>query len=133
MVVGFFAASALVILLGSAVFAMFMPAVAGAQGHSVTGLFSIVGYVFLFFVIMNTLIQALFNGVFELPDDVIGWVGGVGRATIGREVEGKTQQLFVAGGRFGPGAATAFLDKRGEGRGGRLWVRLCDLQAAVDP
>ena len=64
---------------------------------------------------MNTLIQALFNGVFELPDDVIGWVGGVGRATIGREVEGQTQQLFVAGGRFGPGAATAFLDKWGRG------------------
>jgi len=84
---------------------MFMPAVAAAQGNSVTGIFSIVGYVFLFFVTMNTLVQGLFNLVFELADDVIGWVGGVGRSTIGREVEGKTSNLFVAGGRFGSGVA----------------------------
>ncbi len=109
MVVGFFAAAALTILLGSVIFQMFMPAVAAAQGNSVTGIFSIVGYVFLFFVTMNTLVQGLFNLVFELADDVIGWVGGVGRSTIGREVEGKTSNLFVAGGRFGSGVAGTVL------------------------
>lgn len=119
MVVGFFAAAALTILLGSVVFQMFLPAVAAAQGNSVTGLFSFIGYVFLFFVIMNTLVQGLFNLVFELADDVIGWVGGVGRATIGREVEGKTSQLFLAGGRFGSGAAGAVMKgKGGDGDGG---------------
>lgn len=107
MVVGFFAAAALVILLGSAIFMMYMATVASAQGNSVTGLFSIVGYVFLFFVVMNTIVQGLFNLVFELSDDVIGWVGGIGRSTIGREVEGKTHSLFVGGGRFGPQAAAA--------------------------
>lgn len=60
---------------------------------------------------MNTLVQGLFNLVFELSDDVIGWGGGVGRSTIGREVEGKTSNLFIAGGRFGPQAAAAGLQK----------------------
>ncbi|MDP2033412.1 MAG: DotA/TraY family protein [Polaromonas sp.] len=105
MVVAFFAASALVILLGSLVFQMFMPAMAAAQGNSITGIFSAIGYVFLFFVIMNTIIQGLFHLVMELADDVIGWVGGIGRQNIGRDTEGKIHSVFMAGGRFGSGSA----------------------------
>jgi conjugal transfer/type IV secretion protein DotA/TraY len=61
MVAGFFAASALVILLGSVVTQMYIPTIASTQGNSITGLFSIIGFVFLFFVIMNILIQGLFH------------------------------------------------------------------------
>lgn len=103
MVVAFFAASALVILLGSVVMQMFIPTMAAAQGNSITGLFTIIGYVFLFFVIMNIIIQGLFHLVMELADDAIGWVGGIGRNNIGKDAEGKINQMFVMGGRFGAG------------------------------
>lgn len=103
MVVAFFAASALVILLGSLVMQMFIPAMAAAQGNSITGIFSAIGYVFLFFVIINIVIQGLFHLVMELADDVIGWVGGIGKQSIGRDTEGKVSQMFIAGGRFGAG------------------------------
>lgn len=105
MVVAFFAASALVILLGSLVMQMFIPAMAAAQGNSITGIFSAIGYVFLFFVVMNTVIQGLFHLITELADDALGWVGGIGKSNIGRDVEGKVNQMFVMGGRFGQGSA----------------------------
>jgi conjugal transfer/type IV secretion protein DotA/TraY len=105
MVAAFFAASALVIILGSLIMQMYLPAMAAAQGNSITGLFSAIGYVFLFFVIMNTVIQGLFHLVMELPDDAIGWIGGIGRSNIGRDTEGKVHQVFMAGGRFGSGSA----------------------------
>ena len=118
MVVAFFAASALVILLGSLVFQMFAPAMAAAQGNSVTGLFSAIGYVFMFFVIMQTLITGLFHLVMELADDAIGWVGGIGRQNIGRDTEGKVSNLFMAGGRFGAGGVDRMKPRGGGGSGG---------------
>ncbi len=118
MVVAFFAASALVILLGSIVMQMFVPAMAAAQGNSVTGIFSAIGYVFLFFVIMHTIIQGLFHLTTELADDVMGWVGGMGKNSVGRDVEGKVNQMFVMGGRFGQGGAASGLAK-GLGDGGK--------------
>ena len=72
-----------------------------AQGNSITGLLSIIGFVFLFFVIMNIIIQGLFHLVMELSDDVIGWVGGMGTQKIGKDAEGRISSMFVAGGRFG--------------------------------
>ena len=103
MVVAFFAASALVILLGSVVMQMFIPAMAASQGNSVTGLISAIGYILLFFMIMNIIIQGLFHMVMELADDAIGWVGGVGRNNIGRDTEGKAHNMFLMGGRVGSG------------------------------
>ena len=110
------AASALVILLGSVVMQMYLPAVAAAQGNSVTGLFSVIGYVFLFFIIMNTVIQGLFHLTSELADDAIGWVGGIGRQNIGKDTEGKVNNLFLAGGRFA-GAATNEVSRAGKTAG----------------
>lgn len=117
MVVAFFAASGLIILLGSVVLHLYMGAVASVQGNSLTGAVSIIGFIFIFFVIMNTLIQSLFNLTIDLPDDVIGWVGGVGRSQIGRDLENKVSALFVAGGRFGAQAATP-KPNFGGGKGG---------------
>lgn len=115
MVIAFFAASALVIMLGSVVMQMYMPTLVAAQGNSVTGIFSAIGYVFLFFVIMNIIIQGLFHLVMELSDDAIGWVGGIGRNNIGKDVEGKVSTMFVAGGRFGAtGIATSMGKKSGD-------------------
>jgi len=101
MVIGFLAACGLVILLGSAVLWLFMPAVANSQGNSMTGLVSIIGYLVMFFLLMNIIIQGLFNLIQELSDDTIGWIGNVGKSMIGRDMEGKASNMFVMGGRFG--------------------------------
>ena len=117
MVIAFFAASGLVILMGSVVFQMYLPTVAAAQGNSVTGIASVIAYIFLFFVIMNTVIQGLFHLTSELADDAIGWVGGVGRQNIGKDTEGKVNNLFVAGGRFASGGVTNMARSAGAGAG----------------
>lgn len=105
MVISFFAACGLVVLLGSAVMMLFFPAMANAQGNSVTGIFSVIGYIFIFFMLMNIIIQGLFNLTMDLKDDVLGWVGNVGKSTIGRDTEGKAHNMFIMGGSFGRNAA----------------------------
>jgi len=117
MVIGFLAACGLVILLGSAVLWLFIPAVANSQGNSMTGLVSIIGYLVMFFLLMNIIIQGLFNLIQELSDDTIGWIGNVGKSMIGRDLEGKASNMFVMGGRFGGTAVqTAMSGPKGAGR-----------------
>ena len=88
-----------------------------AQGNSITGLLSIIGYVFLFFVLMNIIIQGLFHLVMELSDDVIGWVGGIGKSQMGKDTEGKVSSTFLALGRFGS-TGVAQMSAKGPGGGG---------------
>lgn len=96
MVLGFVAASAACVALGSLQAKLFLPAIANAQGNSVTGLFSFITLLLIFLVLNWTLIQGLYNMIFLLPDNVIGILGRSGGADIGKEVEGKTYNL-VAG------------------------------------
>ena len=69
---------------------------------------------------MNTIIQGLFNLTYELADDAIGWVGGVGRSNVGRDTEGKVAGVFIAGGRAAAAGMTrgAGLPRPGLGGGG---------------
>lgn len=98
MVVAFFAASALVILLGSVVTQMYIPTMAAAQDNSITGVASALGYVFLYFMLMNIIITGLFHLTSELADEALGWVGGIGKSNMGKDTEGKVHNLFQAGG-----------------------------------
>ena len=50
---------------------------------------------------MNIIIQGLFHLVMELSNDVIGWVGGIGKSQMGKDTEGKVSSTFLALGRFG--------------------------------
>lgn len=101
MAFGFFAASALVIAIGTLQFKLFAPAMAGVQGNSVTGFASIIGLLVIFFVMNVTLIQGLFNMIFLLPDQVLGLIGGHGTDPIGKETEDKAHALFMSTARFG--------------------------------
>lgn len=65
------------------------------------------------------IIQGMFNLTLELADDVIGWVGGVGRSSIGKDTEGKVHQMFMVGGRFGSSAAQNMGPKMPGGGGGK--------------
>jgi hypothetical protein len=58
----------------------------------------------------------LYNAT-ELPDDAIGWVGGIGRNNIGKDVENKVHGMFMAGGRFGAGGVGMMKPSIGGGGG----------------
>lgn len=122
MVFGFIAASALAIALGTLQAKMFLPAMAGVQGNSVTGLASIVGLLVIFFVMNVTLIQGLFNMIYLLPDQVLGLIGNGNTDPIGRETEDKVNRLFMAGAyvarEMGPAAMAKPNPGEGEGKGG---------------
>lgn len=118
MLFGFFLASALMILLGTYQAKLFVYAMANAQGNSLTGLISIVAYLLIFLVLNWTLVQGLFNMIYLVPDQVLGYIGVGHTSDLGREVEGKVHGLFVnftrsagqAGSALagpGPAAATA--------------------------
>ena len=100
MLLGFFAASGLMIVIGSFQADLFLAAMANAQGNSVTGIFSILGWLTLFFIMNVTLIQGLYNMVFLFPDQILGMVGSNGAVVeLGREAEGKMYMLFGGLGR----------------------------------
>ena len=108
MLLGFFFASAIMIALGSFQANLFLAAMSNAQGNSMTGLFSIIGFLVVFFVLNVTLIQGLFNMIFLLPDQILSLIGSGGHmADLGKEVESKVHGLFMAGARMsgGPGMA----------------------------
>lgn len=108
MLFGFFLASALMISLGTLQAKMFITAMASAQGNSVTGFVSFVGFITIFMIINITLIQGLFNMIFLLPDQVLGLIGSAGAMTdIGKESESKIHGVFVSAGRVGSGGLGA--------------------------
>ena len=95
MVIAFFAATGMVILIGSVVTWIYLPVVANVQGNSVTGMFSIIGFIFLYFVLLNVIIQGSFNLVQEISDDAIGWIGGVNKSSVGRDMDSRTAAVFI--------------------------------------
>jgi conjugal transfer/type IV secretion protein DotA/TraY len=104
MVIGFFAASAMMIAIGTLQAHMFLPAMANVQGNSITGLASIILFILVFFVMNTTLISGAMNLIYVLTDQVIGFLGGVFNSHLGREVESKVNAAFLLGARVGPQA-----------------------------
>src|SRR5690606_36361007 len=76
MVIMFVVGSILMTLVGTFLFETFATAMASAQGNSTTGLLSIIGYTILFCVILFSLIQSCINLFIDIPDRLLGWVGG---------------------------------------------------------
>ncbi len=100
MLFGFFMASGLMLVLGTFQASLFTTAMANAQGNSITGLYSVIGFLALFAVMNITLIQSLFNMIFLLPDQVLSLVGNAGHmADLGKDAEHKIHALFMSTGR----------------------------------
>lgn len=96
MLVGFIAASALMIILGSILYAMFMPAMANVQGDSTTGLYSILAFLAIFWIINLTLVQGAMNMIFVIPDQVLNWLGSAGQSHLGKEAESKIYGMIFS-------------------------------------
>jgi conjugal transfer/type IV secretion protein DotA/TraY len=112
MVIAFFIAGGLVIALGTVATMMFLPAMANVQGNSMTSVASIIGFIVIYFVLMNIIINGCFDLIHVIPDQVIGFVGsGSVNTSLGRDAEGKINALYMAGVRGGQGAGQANIQR----------------------
>lgn len=122
MTFSFFIASAAVIVMGTFLFKYFGNAVASAQGNSLTGLVSIVAFVTIFMVMGITMVNSAYQIMLSAPDRIIGWIGQNASSSIGQEVEGRVNALFVnaagAGGRIMGGAKGAMGGAKSAGGAG---------------
>lgn len=101
MLLGFVASLALMIVMGSFLFWLYPSVMGNIQGNSITGVFSILGFLFIFWILMHTLVQTLSNLSVMLPDQALNWAGKAIGASLGRDTEGQTRGHFMAFGRFG--------------------------------
>lgn len=95
MLIGFVAASALMIIMGVLLYGLFIAAMANAQGDSVTGLYSILGFLAIFWALNLTLVQGTMNLIFIIPDQVLNWLGSIGQSQLGKEAENKIYAMFL--------------------------------------
>lgn len=96
MLIGFIAASALMIILGSILYAMFMPAMANVQGDSITGIYTILAFLAIFWIMNLMLVQGGMNLIFAIPDQVLNWLGSVGQSHLGKEAESKVYGMIFS-------------------------------------
>ncbi|WP_025140931.1 DotA/TraY family protein [Achromobacter sp. DH1f] len=93
MVVSFFIANAMLIMMGTLFNQLFGAALANVQGNSITGLATIIGVVVFYMIAMVVMVQGIFNMVYEIPDRSLGWVGTAMEARFGREMDNKIEML----------------------------------------
>lgn len=106
MVAGFLGGCTLIIGMGTVIAQLFLPAVANAQGNSVTGLASIFLYLFAFYGLNQTLAHLSFNMTYLLPDQVLGLIGRAATEALGRDVHDAHSRVSGQGG-FSAGAGLA--------------------------
>lgn len=118
MMVGFALGGAGVIVLGTLLNSMFGVAMANAQFDSTTGLVSIICFIAIYISLCLTLIHGCFNLIHIVPDQVFTWIGGQMSASLGRDTDDRSKQVFVGGLSSGKDAArTAATSAGGRGPG----------------
>lgn len=85
MVIGFFGGGACVVVGGTFLNQIFGSAVANVQINSMTGLVSLLGFLYVYFCICVTLVHSSFKLILIVPDQVINWVGGAASSHLGRD------------------------------------------------
>lgn len=124
MVLAFFFASALIILLGTFLIDGVRTLVENVQGNSVTGLVSILGFLVVFAILLITLVSTCFDMIFALPDRVIAWAGSGMEFVAGREMSSKIEGQAQAASRWAGGAAAATNQSRSTLQAARLRNRI---------
>ena len=105
MVLGFFFASGLLTLLATFFFNQFGTAMANVQGNTTTGPFIMFGLLVIVGLALLTLVQTLFNLVYEIPDRVIAWFGGGMEARMAKEMDRGIEQGADRSARWAGGSA----------------------------
>ncbi|BEP35318.1 DotA/TraY family protein [Variovorax sp. V59] len=115
MLLGFVAAAALMMVMGSFLFWLYPSVMSNVQGNSITGIFSVLGFLLIFWILMHTLVTTLSNLSVVLPDQALAWAGRAIGAQLGRDSEHGMRGQFMAFGRVGQAAATVAPRPKGKG------------------
>lgn len=113
MVFGFFFASVAIVAVGTILHALFGAALVNVQANSLTGLFSLAGFLMIYARICTALVSSMFALQAYLPDYVISFLGGRDAANTLGNMAGSVKDMFVAGGRnmrHAPGVNTKSLN-----------------------
>jgi len=117
MVFGFFFASVAIIAVGTILHALFGAALVNVQANSLTGVFSLVGFLMIYARLCTALVSSMFALQAYLPDYVISFLGGRDAANTLGSMAGSVKDMFVAGGRnirHTPGVNTKAMNGPGE-------------------
>lgn len=95
MVFGFFFASVAIIAVGTILHALFGAALTNVQTNSVTGLFSMAGFLLIYARICTTLVSSMFALQAYLPDYVISFLGGREAANTLGNMAGSIKEIFA--------------------------------------
>ena len=116
MVFGFFFASVAIIAVGTILNALFGAALVNVQFNSLTGIFSLAGFLLIYARICTTSVAAIFALQAYLPDHVINFLGGrEGANTLG-SMANYVKEIFIGGSRnirHTPGMKTDRLKDKG--------------------
>ena len=97
MVTGFFIGGGALVVGGTFLMEGFAVALANAQFDSLTGLFSVIGYYWIFIQLSLTLVHSCFNLILILPDRVPIMLGAAVMATVGHDTNQQAGRGFDAG------------------------------------
>lgn len=92
MVLGFFFSAGLMTLMATFFWSQFGTSIANLQGDTFTGPFIMLGLLFVYMIILLTMIQTLSNLIYEIPDRVIAWFGQAADAKLAKEMDGNTER-----------------------------------------
>jgi conjugal transfer/type IV secretion protein DotA/TraY len=92
-VIAFFIASSIMFAVGAFVNATFFSVVSATQSGSFTGLFSFLGFMFVYTSICITLVQKSFALCLTIPEAILRWIGS--SLTGGENMEGSAHSQFM--------------------------------------
>ncbi|MBE0026665.1 DotA/TraY family protein [Citrobacter koseri] len=99
MVFGFFFASVAIIAVGTILHALFGAALVNVQATSLTGLFSLIGFLMIYARLCTALVSSMFALQAYLPDYVISFLGGRDAANTLGNMASSVRDIFAAGGQ----------------------------------
>ena len=99
MVFGFFFASVAIIATGTILHALYGAALANVQANSLTGVFSLVGFLMIYARICTTLVSSMFALQAYLPDYVISFLGGREAPNTLGNMASSVKEMFAGGAR----------------------------------
>lgn len=99
MVFGFFFASVAIVATGTILHALFGAALANVQADSLTGIFSLAGFLMIYARICTTLVSSMFALQAYLPDYVISFLGGRDAANTLGNMASSVKDIFAGGNR----------------------------------
>lgn len=98
MVLGFMFASVAIVAAGTILHALFGTALANIQADSITGIYSIAGFLMVYTRICTSMVSSLFALQAYLPDQVIAFIGGRDGINMMGGMVDSVKGIFVSGG-----------------------------------